>query len=212
MKESNNKATIAGEVMSPYVYNHEVMGEKFYTTVVKSERLSGTMDLIPVMISERLISPTMDDTGAFVKITGEFRSYNDKENGKLKLSVFAYDISFLEDVRNVNDINDIELVGYICKEPLYRTTPLGREISDVVLAVNRPYGKSDYIPCIVWGRNARFAENLSVGTKLKLRGRIQSREYYKKISDNEFETRTAFEMSVSRLEVLEDAGENNNAD
>ena len=177
------------------------MGEKFYTTVVKSERLSGTMDLIPVMISERLISPTMDDTGAFAEISGEFRSYDDKTNRKLILSVFANDISFLEDVKNVNDI---ELVGFICKEPIYRTTPLGREISDVVLAVNRPYGKSDYIPCIVWGRNARFAENLSVGTKLKLRGRIQSREYYKKI-DNEFETRTAFEMSVSRLEVLEDA-------
>lgn len=209
MKETNNKVTIAGEVMSPYVYNHEVMGEKFYTTVVKSERLSGTMDLIPVMISERLISPTMNDAGAFVEITGEFRSYNDKGNGKLKLSVFAYDISFLEDVRNVNDI---ELVGYICKEPVYRTTPLGREISDVLLAVNRDYGKSDYIPCIVWGRNARFAENLAVGTKMKFRGKIQSREYNKKISDNEFETRTAFEMSVSRLEVLEDAGENNNAD
>ena len=201
MKELNNKVTIAGEVMSPYVYNHEVMGEKFYTTVVKSERLSGTMDLIPVMISERLISPTMDDTGAFAEISGEFRSYDDKTNRKLILSVFANDISFLEDVKNVNDI---ELVGFICKEPIYRTTPLGREISDVVLAVNRPYGKSDYIPCIVWGRNARFAENLSVGTKLKLRGRIQSREYYKKI-DNEFETRTAFEMSVSSLEVLEDA-------
>lgn len=201
MKESNNKATIAGEVMSPYVYNHEVMGEKFYTTVVKSERLSGTMDLIPVMISERLISPTMDDTGAFAEISGEFRSYDDKTSRKLMLSVFANDISFLEDVKNVNDI---ELVGFICKEPIYRTTPLGREISDVVLAVNRPYGKSDYIPCIVWGRNARFVKNLAVGTKLKINGRVQSREYYKKI-DNEFETRTAFEMSVSRLEVLEDA-------
>ena len=209
MKELNNKVTIAGEVMSPYVYSHEVMGEKFYTTVVKSERLSGTSDLIPVMISERLISPTMNNTGVFVEITGEFRSYNDKENRKLKLSVFAYDISFLEDVRNVNDV---ELIGYICKESTYRTTPLGREISDVMLAVNRSYGKSDYIPCVMWGRNARFVENLAVGTKLKVNGRIQSREYNKKISDNEFETRTAFEMSVSRLEVLEDAGENNNAD
>lgn len=202
MKETNNKVTIAGEVMSPYVYNHEVMGEKFYTTVIKTKRLSGTSDLIPVMISERLISPTMDDTGAFAEISGEFRSYDDKTNGKLILSVFANDISFLEDVKNVNDI---ELVGFTCKEPIYRTTPLGREISDVVLAVNRPYGKSDYIPCIVWGRNARFVKNFAVGTKMKFRGRIQSREYYKKISDNEFETRTAFEMSVSRLEVLEDA-------
>lgn len=202
MKELNNKVTIAGEVMSPYVYSHEVMGEKFYTTVVKSERLSGTMDLIPVMISERLISPTMDDTGAFAEISGEFRSYDDKENGKSKLSVFAQNISFLEDSKNVNDI---EIVGYVCKRPTYRSTPLRREITDIRLAVNRSYRKSDYIPCIVWGRNARFAENLSVGTKLKLRGRIQSREYYKKISDNELETRTAFEMSVSRLEVLEDA-------
>lgn len=209
MKELNNKVTIAGEVMSPYVYSHEVMGEKFYTTVVKSERLSGTSDLIPVMISERLISPTMDDTWAFVEISGEFRSYDDKENGKSKLSVFAQNISFLEDSKNVNDI---EIVGYICKRPTYRSTPLRREITYIRLAVNRSYRKSDYIPCIVWGRNAKFAENLSVGTKLKLHGRIQSREYYKKISDHEFETRTAFEMSVSRLEVLEDAGENNNAD
>lgn len=202
MRETNNNVTIAGEIMSPYVYNHEVKGEKFYTTVVKSERLSGTSDLIPIMISERLISALTDDTGAFVNINGEFRSYNDKENRKLVLSVFTYDISFLEDVRNVNDI---ELIGYICKESVYRTTPLGREITDVLLAVNRSYGKSDYIPCVMWGRNARFVENLAVGTKLKINGRIQSREYYKKISDNEFETRTAFEMSVSRLEVLEDA-------
>ena len=202
MKATNNKVTIAGEIMSEYVYSHKVMGEKFYTTVIMSVRLSGTSDLIPVTISERLISPTMNDAGAFVEITGEFRSYNDKENGKLKLSVFACDISFLEDAKN---INDIELVGYICKEPLYRTTPLGREISDVLLAVNRDYGKSDYIPCIVWGRNARFVECLAVGTKLKFCGKIQSREYNKKISENKFETRTAFEMSVSRLEVLEDA-------
>jgi single-stranded DNA-binding protein len=209
MKETNNKVTIAGEIVSEYAYSHEAAGEKFYTTVIKSVRLSGTSDLIPVTISERLISPTMNDTGVFVEINGEFRSYNDKENRKLKLSVFAYDISFLEDVRNVNDIG---LIGYICKEPLYRTTPLGREITDVMLAVNRAYGKSDYIPCVVWGRNARFVENLAVGTKLKVNGRIQSREYNKKISENEFETRTAFEMSVSRLGVLEDAGENNNAD
>ena len=209
MKELNNKVTIAGEVMSPYVYSHEVMGEKFYTTVIKTKRLSGTSNLIPVLISERLISPTMDDTWAFVEISGEFRSYDDKENGKSKLSVFAQNISFLEEPKNVNDI---EIVGFICKKPIYRTTPLGREISDVILAVHRGYHKTDYIPCVVWGRNARFAENLSVGTKLKLHGRIQSREYNKKISDNEFETRTAFEMSVSRLEVLEDAGKNNNAD
>lgn len=202
MKELNNKVTIAGEVMSPYVYSHEVMGEKFYTTVIKTKRLSGTSDLIPVLISERLISPTTDDTGAFAEIGGEFRSYDDKENGKSKLSVFAQNISFLEDSKNVNEI---EIVGYICKRPTYRSTPLRREITDIRLAVNRSYCKSDYIPCIVWGRNAKFAENLSVGTKLKLHGRIQSREYYKKISDNEFETRTAFEMSVSRLEVLEDA-------
>lgn len=202
MKELNNKVTIAGEVMSPYVYSHEVMGEKFYTTVIKTERLSGTMDLIPVLISERLISPTMDDTGAFVEISGEFRSYDDKENGKSKLSVFAQNISFLEDSKNVNDI---EIVGYICKRPTYRSTPLRREITDIRLAVNRSYRKSDYIPCIVWGRNAKFTENLAVGTKMKFRGRIQSREYNKKVSENEFETRTAFEMSVSRLEVLEDA-------
>lgn len=202
MKETNNKVTVAGEIMSEYAYSHEVAREKFYTTVIKSVRLSGTSDLIPVTISERLISPTMNDIGVFVEINGEFRSYNDKENGKLKLSVFAYDISFLEEVRNVNDI---ELMGYICKEPLYRTTPLGREITDVMLAVNRAYGKADYIPCVVWGRNARFVENLAVGTKIKFCGRIQSKKYHKKISENEFETRTAFEMSVSKLEVIEDA-------
>jgi single-stranded DNA-binding protein len=198
MKETNNKVTVAGEIVSEYAYSHEAAGEKFYTTVIKSVRLSGTSDLIPVTISERLISPTMNDIGVFVEINGEFRSYNDKENRKLKLSVFAYDISFLEDVRNVNDI---ELIGYICKEPLYRTTPLGREITDVMLAVNRSYGKSDYIPCVMWGRNARFVENLAVGTKLKVNGRIQSREYQKKVGEETVVSRIAYEVSVNKLEL-----------
>lgn len=206
----NNQVTLSGEIASNFEFSHEVFGEGFYTAMLASERTSGQKDIIPIMVSERLVDTGADRTGRFVKVSGQFRSYNkhEDERSKLVLSVFARELEEIEfeheEPGSGNDENNIFLDGYICKPPIYRNTPLGREIADILLAVNRPYGKSDYIPCIAWGRNARFADGLEVGTRLQIEGRIQSREFQKRISDDEFETRTAYEVSVSRLEVAED--------
>ena len=202
----NNKVTMCGEIASSFVYSHDVFGEGFYLFDLKVVRLSETADIIPVMISERLIDVDKNYIGAKVRISGQFRSYN-KRNGqvsKLFLSVFATDISFYEDYEVVN-VNEICLNGFICKQPIYRKTPFGREISDVLLAVNRPYGKSDYIPCIVWGRNARYVAELEVGQAIKVSGRIQSRIYHKRIEDAVMEERIAYEVSVGKVEVVENA-------
>lgn len=207
----SNKVTISGEIISNFEFSHEVFGEGFCTAQLESERESGAKDIIPIMVSERLVDVKADWTGQFVRISGQFRSYNKHEDRKnrLILSVFAREFEVWEDDGTIKPIdeNEIFLDGFICKKPIYRKTPLSREIADILLAVNRPYGKSDYIPCIAWGRNARFAESLEVGTRLKVWGRIQSREYQKKISDDEYETRIAYEVSVSRLEVVEETEE-----
>lgn len=205
MNFENNKVKISGMVCSGFTFSHDVFGEGFYTMTIEVKRKSEAVDIIPVMVSDRLVDVEKDYSGMYVEVSGQFRSYNRQEGEKrcLVLSVFAREIEFKEECGEF-DINDISLTGYICKQPVYRETPLGREITDVVLAVNRPYGKSDYIPCIVWGRNAHFAEALPVGTCVEVFGRIQSREYRKKISGNEFETRTAYEVSVSRIERMEE--------
>lgn len=173
---------------------------------MKVKRLSGNADIIPLMVSERLIDVTNDYRGYTIEVDGQFRSYNhyDGQKNRLVLSVFAHDVKFLEDSNDCTEINQIVLCGYICKEPIYRKTPLGREISDILLAVNRDYRKGDYIPCIAWGRSARFASRFEIGTKVRICGRIQSREYYKKVSDDDYETRTAYEVSIMNMEVLED--------
>lgn len=200
----NNKARIVGEIVGQFEYSHEVFGENFYIGQLKIERTSGILDLIPIMVSDRMVDVSADWNGIFVEIEGSFRSYNKNEEGKkrLMLSVFVREFKQLENVY-YND-NDVELDGYICKEVIYRKTPLGREVADLLIAVNRPYGKSDYIPCIAWGRNAVYSAELEVGTRIKLYGRIQSREYTKRISDTETETRTAYEVSVNKLEVVKD--------
>lgn len=202
---NNNKVIASGEIVSEFVYNHECLGEKFYTTFVKIARLSCTDDVIPLMVSERLIEPTESYKGCFVKVSGQFRSYNRKNEKKLHpvLCIFAREIRWLDRINEDVDINSIELNGYICKEPVYRETPMGREITDIILAVNRPYRKSDHIPCVCWGRIARFAEKLTVGDCVSVCGRIQSRDYVKKFEDGNFETRTAYEVSVSRIDVVE---------
>ena len=202
----NNQVTIMGEIISDFSFSHEIFGEGFYLMDVRVKRLSESYDEIPVMVSERLIDVTKDYKGMFVCISGQFRSYNRHEERKnrLVLSVFAREIAFVEELEESSKTNQIYLDGYICKEPVYRKTPLGREIADVLLAVNRPYGKSDYIPCICWGRNARFANHFKVGERCAIWGRIQSREYMKKISDIEVEKRVAFEVSVSKLELMEE--------
>jgi len=198
----NNQVTIVGVVDSEFVYSHEVFGEGFYVVEVIVQRLSNMVDRIPLMISERLIDVTENYIGRTLEAHGQFRSYNKHEEGRnrLVLSVFVRDVEVLdEEPENVKP-NSIFLDGYICKQPVYRMTPLGREIADLLLAVNRPYGKSDYIPCICWGRNARYASGFEVGEHVQLLGRIQSREYVKRISDTETEKRVAYEVSVSKLE------------
>lgn len=173
---------------------------------VMVKRLSNSDDCIPLMVSERLIDVTQDYTGEYIMATGQFRSYNQHEEKKnrLVLSVFVREISFVEEEIDGAKTNSILLDGYICKRPIYRKTPLGREIADLLLAVNRPYGKSDYIPCICWGRNARFASGFEVGEHVQVLGRIQSREYVKKLSETETEKRVAYEVSVSKLECVVD--------
>ena len=202
----NNQVTIMGEVASRFTFSHEVFGEGFYMVDVLVKRLSNSEDRIPLMISERLIDVTKDYTGEFIMASGQFRSYNRHEEHKnhLVLSVFVREVAFVDEELDGAKTNNILLDGYICKPPVYRKTPLGREIADLLLAVNRPYGKSDYIPCICWGRNARYAEKFEVGGHLRIWGRIQSREYQKKISETDVEKRVAYEVSVSKLEYLEE--------
>ena len=203
---TNNQVTIAGEVVSEFVFSHEVYGEHFFVVNIAVCRLSNSYDVIPVMVSERLLDVKNDYRGCVLQATGQFRSYNRHEETKnrLVLSVFAREVSFVEDEEQEQNPNYIFLDGYVCKNPVYRKTPLGREIADVLLAVNRPYGKSDYIPCICWGRNARYADQFEVGTHIQIWGRIQSREYQKKIGEDEFEKRIAYEVSVSKMECIDE--------
>ena len=200
----NNLIKLIGTVVSDKVFSHEVYGEGFYSFDLEVPRLSENSDIIPVTVSERLLAGFDFHIGQQVVIDGQFRSYNNYENekNKLVLTVFVKDIKVVEDseVENTNP-NEIILNGFICKKPIYRTTPFGREISDILLAVNRAYNKSDYIPCIAWGRNARYCQNLEVGENIKLWGRIQSRQYEKKFEDGTSEIRRAYEVSVCKMET-----------
>jgi len=202
----NNRVCIIGEVISGFQFSHEVFGEGFYVVDVSVNRLSAMADVVPLMISERLIDITKDFTGLTIEAIGQFRSYNRHEGtrNRLVLSIFVREFEFVdaapeEQVKS----NQIYLDGYICKPPIYRKTPLGREIADILIAVNRPYGKSDYIPCIAWGRNARYAASLEVGAHMLVWGRVQSREYTKKVSEEDLEKRIAYEVSVSKLELVD---------
>ncbi len=202
----NNKVSVIGKVISEFTFSHEVFGEGFYILEIAVNRLSDQADVIPLMISERLIDVKQDYKGQTIEAIGQFRSYNRHEGTKnrLVLSIFVREYSFMEEFTDYTKTNQIFLDGFICKEPIYRKTPLGREIADLLVAVNRPYGKSDYIPCIAWGRNARYASQFEVGTRLRIWGRVQSREYTKKISETESEKRVAYEVSVSKLEIVEE--------
>ena len=206
----NNIITLAGTIVSEKQFSHEVYGEGFYTFDLEVPRLSENSDIIPVTISERILGDDFK-VGEKVIIDGQFRSYNNYENekNKLVLTVFVKDMKPMTDETEVANPNEIILDGFICKKPIYRTTPFGREIADILLAVNRAYNKSDYIPCIAWGRNARFCQNMNVGEKIKIWGRIQSRLYEKKFEDGTSETRRAYEVSVSKMEVEKDNTENN---
>lgn len=204
----NNHLVLIGKIVSEKNYSHEIYGEKFYVFSLEVVRLSSTTDIIPITISERLLTNVDISIGREVKVEGQFRSYNSYENerNRLILTVFAKEIE--EFVHNESEdkelvTNEVELVGYICKKPIYRQTPFGREIADVLLAVNRAYNKSDYIPCIAWGRNARFCQNMEIGAEVKITGRVQSRSYEKKHEDGITETRVAYEVSIASMEVPE---------
>ena len=201
----NNQAVIVGEIISDFEFNHEVFGEGFYFVKLKVSRLSHSSDIIPLLVSERLIDVKQSHIGQFLEARGQFRSHDKQESDKNRvvLFLFAKEIEMIDSAENRNP-NEIFLDGYICKEPVYRTTPLGREIADVLLAVNRAYGKSDYIPCICWGRNARYAGNLTVGSRIQLRGRIQSREYQKRIGEGKVVDKIAYEVSASQMEYIEE--------
>lgn len=201
----NNQVSIVGRIISDFRYSHEVYGEGFYIVDVSVNRLSDFVDIIPIMISERIVDITKNYEGQLIYVTGQFRSYNrhEEKKNRLVLSVFARELEFIEEETEEYKSNQIYLDGYICKEPIYRKTPLGREIADLLIAVNRSYGKSDYIPCICWGRNARFASGFEVGSHVEIWGRIQSREYVKKLDENNTEKRVAYEVSVSKVERFE---------
>lgn len=206
-KLENNRAMLSGQIVSNFEFSHEILGEGFYTAMLASNRLSGTKDIIPIMVSDGLVDVKADWTGSFVKVLGRFRSYNrhEGERNKLVLYVFVREFEVWEEdgSERPTDENEIFLDGFICKEPTYRKTPLGRDIADVLLAVNRPYGKSDYIPMVCWGRTAKFVSTLSVGARLQVEGRIQSREYIKQLSEDKTEERTAYEVSAKKVEVTE---------
>ena len=202
----NNYLVLIGNIVSDKTFSHEIYGESFYLFNLEVPRLSGNADIIPITISERLIANFDLNLGRKVVIEGQFRSYNSYENerNRLVLTVFAKDImEYDEDQEEEKKVsNEVVLNGYICKKPIYRQTPFGREIADILLAVNRAYNKSDYIPCIAWGRNARFCENMEVGTEVKIVGRVQSRIYEKKFEDGRVEQRVAYEVSIGSLEVI----------
>lgn len=196
----NNKIYLEGKVTSGLEFSHEMYGEGFYTFDLDVMRLSDSVDTLNITVSERLLNDIKLEVGIDVIVEGQLRSYNKFIDGsnKLILTVFARNIEpCLERSKNPNEIF---LDGYICKEPIYRTTPFGREIADVLLAVNRAYNKSDYIPTIAWGRNSRFCQSLSVGDNIKVWGRLQSREYQKKVSENEVVKKVAYEVSISKME------------
>lgn len=210
--DDNNHLVLMGKVTSEKRFSHEIYGESFYIFDMEVARLSTTQDIIPVTISERLIPDGVLEIGKKVLIKGQFRSYNSYENerNKLILTVFAKDIFFEDEIENGENSeeskeivsNEVILTGFICKKPIYRQTPFGREIADLLLAVNRAYNKSDYIPAIAWGRTARFCQNLEVGTEVRVTGRVQSRTYEKKFEDGTSQTKVAYEVSIGSLEVI----------
>ena len=206
----NNHIILVGKVTSDKSFSHEIYGEKFYVFNLNVPRLSGNDDVIPVTMSERLMPNGELPIGTKITVEGQFRSYNNYNNGrnKLVLTVFAKEVTLLEDQESEIEAkkdfisNEVTLIGYICKKPVYRQTPFGREIADLLVAVNRAYNKSDYIPCIAWGRTARYCENMEVGTEIKLVGRVQSRAYEKKYEDGTVEQKVAYEVSVNSLEII----------
>ena len=199
-----NKAVVSGIVATPLKFSHKTYGEIFYTFILGIERRSGYVDEINVMISERLIYERPPEERDFVEIIGQVRTYNETADGKNKLNVVIFAREIDIEPEDTYYENYIFLEGFLCKPPVKRTSPLGRDICDLMVAVNRMYNKSDYVPCIAWGRNARFVQDLTVGSRIMLSGRIQSREYQKRLSEEEVVTMTAYEVSVSKLATVDE--------
>jgi len=199
----NNVVTISGKVLTELKYSHEIYGEGFYHFLLEVPRLSDSSDNISVTVSERLVGVRELTPGIYIGIEGQFRSYNSfgDSGSRLLLTVFARELSFADAQSQIRNSNKIFLNGFICKKPIYRSTPFGREITDLLIAVNRAYNKSDYIPCISWGRNARFCASLNIGDNIRVWGRIQSRTYQKKQADGSSVARVAYEVSLSKMEV-----------
>lgn len=191
----SNQVNVVGSIASDFTLSHTVYGESFYNVTLCVKRDSGNIDLVPLIVSDRLMDVSKSYLNECVHVTGEFRSYNQHGNDKTRLILYVF-VNSIELIGAANNVNDVFLEGYICKTPIYRSTPLGREIADVILAVNRGYNKSDYIPCILWGRNAYFVKNMSAGDRIRVAGRIQSREYVKN-----GEAKVAYELSVKLMEV-----------
>lgn len=207
--QTSNNITISGIISEEPIFSHNLFGEGFYVFKISVNRLSKQCDILPITISERLLDIKKIKIGKKVSLSGQIRSYNnyveEEKRNKLIITVFTRHITiFDDDTKLFSDTNEVFLNGYICKKPIYRTTPFGREISDILLAVNRSYNKSDYIPCISWGRNAKFCENLDIGSNVKINGRLQSRIYQKKISENEIIEKVAYEISITKIEKEKD--------
>lgn len=215
---NNNKVFLTGTIVTEPVFSHETFGEGFYELNMAVARLSEYNDLIPITVSEKFLVKEVFEVGCKVAIKGQFRSYNKIIDGvsRLVLTVFVREISEVDESMNPNII---EVTGYVCKTPIYRTTPFKREICDLLIAVNRPYNKSDYLPCIAWGRNAKYIKDIEVGKQVSIVGRIQSREYQKKVGENDFITKTAYEISINKVHVngqeeteyMEDEGDQTNS-
>ena len=203
--EEYNNVIVQGKIVTEKKFNHEIYGEKFYVYDLEVARLSNVTDIIPILVSERLLCDNELKQDMLVEVQGQYRSYNSttEEKSRLVLMVFVKEYNIIEEINIAKPQNEITLNGFLCKKPVFRTTPLGRDIVDMLLAVNRAYNKSDYIPLIAWGRNANYCKDLIIGTNIKIVGRIQSRQYEKKYTDGTIEKRRAYEVSVDKLELID---------
>ncbi|MCD8049840.1 MAG: single-stranded DNA-binding protein [Clostridia bacterium] len=197
----NNFISLEGVIDGDISYSHSVMDEEFYKFTLAVPRLSGTVDALPVTVSGRLLEDAGLSTGESAALTGQIRSYNKYLENRTRLILTAFAKSLNEASGEGENMNQVILNGYVCKTPTYRKTPFGREITDVIIAVNRAFNRSDYIPTICWGKNALFCRDLPVGTNVMIKGRLQSREYTKR-SGEEYEIRTAYEVSVGEIEEI----------
>ena len=203
--EEYNNVIVQGKIVTEKKFNHEIYGEKFYVYDLEVARLSNVTDIIPILVSERLLCDNELKQDMLVEVKGQYRSYNStsEEKSRLVLMVFVKEYNIISEINVAKPQNEITLNGFLCKKPVFRTTPLGRDIVDMLLAVNRAYNKSDYIPLIAWGRNANYCKDLIIGTNIKIVGRIQSRQYEKKHPDGTVEKRRAYEVSVDKLELID---------